>query len=441
MITLGVFEGFGQVHAARFIGLGDLPGGYVWSQAEAVSADGTVVTGISSGQEGGFVWTAAHGMVPIIEAPPGFTGTFARGISDDGRVIVGTIHSPYATLPVRWTEEGGFTSLGAFNGFAYGASADGSVVVGFVDEAFRWTEAGGLVGLGNLPGGYFESKAYATSDDGSVVVGHGRVYSAIEAFRWTEDQGMVGLGHLLPRGDFSSAEDVSADGSVVVGVSDSEAFRWTEEEGMQGLGKLSAEPSNACAVSGDGSVVVGQAGYYDTPFIWDGVHGMRDLQKTMVNEWGLGPWLTGWDLTFASDVSADGLTIVGTAMNPAGNQEAWLLDLGANSVRLEANGEHPSSNVVTTSDALKLTLAMSPGTGTGVVEWFYAFVVDGRMFWVTPTGLSSEPGSLAIGTPVILDEAVVFDGVLPSGVPVSFVFFLFDGSKVAALDFITVVTD
>jgi hypothetical protein len=34
--------------------------------------------------------------------------------------------------------------------------------------------------------------------------------------------------------------------------------------------------------------------------------------------------LTNWTLTEAKSISADGLTIVGTGINPLGNSEAWI---------------------------------------------------------------------------------------------------------------------
>ncbi|TKJ32311.1 MAG: hypothetical protein CEE38_23425 [Planctomycetes bacterium B3_Pla] len=37
--------------------------------------------------------------------------------------------------------------------------------------------------------------------------------------------------------------------------------------------------------------------------------------------------LTGWALTYAQGISADGLTIVGYGTNPAGNIEGWIATL------------------------------------------------------------------------------------------------------------------
>jgi hypothetical protein len=57
-------------------------------------------------------------------------------------------------------------------------------------------------------------------------------------------------------------------------------------------------------------------------FIWDAEHGMRNLQDLLVNDYGLD--LTGWRLSRARGISADGLTIVGSAYHPNGDVEAWI---------------------------------------------------------------------------------------------------------------------
>ena len=59
-----------------FMGVGDLPGGGISSQAFAVSADGLVVVGGSSSANGGeaFRWTQAGGMVGLGDLPGGGFG-------------------------------------------------------------------------------------------------------------------------------------------------------------------------------------------------------------------------------------------------------------------------------------------------------------------------------------------------------------------------------
>jgi probable HAF family extracellular repeat protein len=336
-----------EANAASFQGLGGLPPHHN-SEAVAISADGSIVAGNSSFA---FRWTQSGGMVSLGDLDGGSLGTSeAHGISADGSVVVGWASSPPTdpygaerTDAFRWTEAEGMVGLGgALRGaVAQAVSSDGSVVVGrseiqvdpVVLEAFRWTVGGGAVGLGHLPGLDLQSSALGVSADGSVVVGVSGGFPRTEAFRWTAQGGMVGLGD-LPGGDFrSSALGVSADGKVVVGYGypsstsyDPEAFRWTEAEGMVGLGDLPGNSfrSVAEATSANGSVVVG-SGYTDsgeTAFIWTPGSGMRSVRDVLVNEYGLN--LTGWRLTHATAISADGLTITGLGSSPTSPDEAWI---------------------------------------------------------------------------------------------------------------------
>jgi probable HAF family extracellular repeat protein len=227
---------------------------------------------------------------------------------------------------------------GQYGGMAWSASADGSVIVGYSDtstafmQAFRWTQAGGMVALPDLPGGNEFSEALGVSADGSVAVGQGTSDAGIEACVWTTD-GAFGLGS-LPGGEYrSQARAISADGTVVVGGSRSELsgpdawemFRWTEQDGMIGLGDLPGGDfgSYAYDTSVDGSVLVGtgtsQRGLEAA--VWDAGHGLRSVYDILTGE---GHDLSGWSLTSATGVSDDGLTIVGTGTNPAGDTEAWI---------------------------------------------------------------------------------------------------------------------
>jgi len=149
---------------------------------------------------------------------------------------------------------------------------------------------------------------------------------------------MVGLGDLPGNGLQSNGNAISADGTVVVGASLSfilgaEAFRWTEGEGMIGLGKLpGGNTSVAVGVSADGSIITGWTSFVtgNKAFIWDQVHGMRNLKDVLVTDYGLN--LTGWDLDKAISISDDGRTIAGTGHNPSGSQEAWVATLPQNAL-------------------------------------------------------------------------------------------------------------
>lgn len=347
-----------------FTGLGDLPGGRNESFGLAVSTDGSVVVGVGSvdapppfnDSSEAFRWRDGTmmglGYLPSQDPHP-FSG--ANGVSADGSVIVGSSSSPQGTNePFRW-ENGMITGLGRIPGgwqnahLTTGVSGDGQRVVGWGHssdghkaQAWLW-DSGSMMGLGYLIAGGGESVAYAISTDGEVIVGESDSSQGTQAFRWS-DGAMAGLGFLrstpFPHPDepeqeispSSIAFGASADGAVIVGASKSdasgplafEAFRWVNGS-MVGLGDLLGGEFNSRAegVSGDGSVVVGygvtNAG--EAAFIWDSIHGMRELKDVLSDELGLD--LADWNLTRATGISVDGAVIVGYGINASGEPEGF----------------------------------------------------------------------------------------------------------------------
>ncbi len=286
-----VVEAFRWTPETGVIGLGDYFGSAdILSYANAVSADGKVIVGEGWVNElrgplfmdEAFRWTEETGAVGLGDLPGGFVGSNAYDVSADGSVIVGQSFVTNGIEAFRWTQETGMVGLGQFAdglaSVATGVSADGSVVVGNVEvgvgqnRGFHWTQQTGMQIIGDDDSSVFVD---AVSGDGSVAVGRWTTSNGTQAFRWTQETGMVGLGVLT--GDFSSsANGVSSDGSVIVGESAdhngwSEAFRWTAVGGMEGLGYLpeSSAYSYASDVSPSGCVVVGAAaswGYQSAPF-------------------------------------------------------------------------------------------------------------------------------------------------------------------------------
>jgi probable HAF family extracellular repeat protein len=337
ILCVGVALASPQAHAATFYRLGtenpyDLAGG--------VSPDGSTVL------VGRYVWTPSGGFVDTL---PGVSEVYSGDIANGGIVAgmfcgpnTGSCYEAYRA-PVGGPVQG----LGTLGGddsssssYGFATSRDGSIVVGYASsptgtQSFRWTQATGMVGLGHLfPNQNSHDLAYELSADGSVIVGQSGGDMVLEAFRWTAATGMVGLGD-LPGGAFNSfARVVSADGSVIAGTATSasgtEAFRWTQATGMVGLGDLHPAPfsSQASAISADGSAIYG---FSDVPgidqdaWVWTETAGMRKFQDVLVNEYGLGAELAGWRLWSISDVSADGLVLVGNGRNPAGELEGFAI--------------------------------------------------------------------------------------------------------------------
>ena len=226
---------------------------------------------------------------------------------------------------------------------ARGVSNDGSVVVGWrnsptsiTQRAFRWTEAGGMADLGELIAGGF-SLATDVSLDGLVIVGQAASdteFANGHAFRWTGADGMVDLGGFGGVDDIHSsiATATNGDGSVVVGQASLHAFRW-EGGTMADLGTVGGdEQSLATSVSADGSVVVGIS---SDEFITNGGIGIQyddisrafrwtaatDLQDLNVLAFDAGVDVAGITMISATFVSADGTMISGTAFTPESPDE------------------------------------------------------------------------------------------------------------------------
>jgi len=73
------------------INLGSLPG-QVWAKGEAVSTNGTAITGrYNNGSEFGYRWTPATGMVALPQTPNGSAALRPRAINGDGTVIIGEV--------------------------------------------------------------------------------------------------------------------------------------------------------------------------------------------------------------------------------------------------------------------------------------------------------------------------------------------------------------
>jgi len=289
------------------------------------------------------------------------------------------------TLPVGWSGgtiqnlgllPGG--STGSNSGIAWGVSADGSVIVGRSAasagiEAFRYTTNDGIMqSLGGLDSRVRpSSEAFAASADGSAIVGTARAVVGVippffqtqtHAFLWTQAGGMQDLHGALPGTPFqSSATTVSGDGQVVAGRSDfagapTEGFRWTGGV-AQSLGAFIPDDANA-----DGSVLVGLGAAGAA--VWDAANGVRGVQD-LLTAGGLD--LGGWNLFSATGVSDNGKVIVGNAINPAGQVEAWIANLDprlAVPLYLDWNTA-PSKHFETIVDQStgQETLVLLPGAG------------------------------------------------------------------------------
>lgn len=158
--------------------------------ATAVSADGSVVTGYGSfhSRSQGFRWTASGGLVKF----DGVRSVF--GLSADGAVAVGSGRFGQGEEACRWTSDDGAKGIGdlpggGFYSQAKGVSGDGRRVVGYGEsadgqpKAFLWDAKTGLrdlksvleseYGLAKELSGWLLIEAVAISENGLSIVGYG----------------------------------------------------------------------------------------------------------------------------------------------------------------------------------------------------------------------------------------------------------------------------
>jgi probable HAF family extracellular repeat protein len=186
----GGSEAFRWTQSGGMMGLGELPGGEFGSVAMGASGDGSVLTGSSavSGGSHAFRWSQETGIQDIGSLGTGETS--ARAITPDGAVVVGRSDG----RAFRWTSAQGMVELpdlpgGRLNAYAKAISADGTIVVGTGQS----TPSGGDEPVIWLPGrsaatsltGYLQDELHldlagwslgtceGISADGTVLVGYG----------------------------------------------------------------------------------------------------------------------------------------------------------------------------------------------------------------------------------------------------------------------------
>ena len=180
---------------------GDMSRGY------GVSSDGAWVVGVSSVNDvdhHAFRWSSATGMQDL-GSLPGRDWSQATAVSADGSVVVGYSGTGSSRRAFVWTPAGGMQDLGTLGGDvsrATDVSDDGSVVVGVSQiadgtyRAFRWTETTGMVQLYTGRVGLDPH----ISPDGSTIIVWGTADSSGSTFRnriWTAETGVLNLDSLI----------------------------------------------------------------------------------------------------------------------------------------------------------------------------------------------------------------------------------------------------
>jgi len=212
-------------------GLGVPPGGYTFSNGNALSANGQVAgTLFGNPSHHAFRWTSGGGMQDL-GTVAGSSGAWGFGINSAGQVV-GLLEDSTVGSAFLWTPDSGMQVLPT-PGPAIAINDSGQVVgnVGASDGtgwAFLWTATGGAQNLGVLPGDN-RSAARAINASGQVAGESVSTSSGSpRAVRWTAAGGMQDLG--VGYGSYGAA--INASGAVV-GVIGANSFLWTETGGAQ----------------------------------------------------------------------------------------------------------------------------------------------------------------------------------------------------------------
>ena len=278
-------EAFLWTSGAGMVGLGDLEGGDYASYGRAISDDGTVIVGASSSSNAivpnteGFRWTSTGGMQGIGVVGSGrFAQSPATGVSADGSLLVGLTTGWGVTRGFTWTSGAGFTDCGLLQGDTLGlvwdADEHGSLVVGAaarIDGQYgrKYTGAGGWESLFSGING----AGISVTADASVITGRYGAGNSMEPLYFTSVGGATGVGN-APGTDHGAGWDLSGDGSVIVGTaelvgsSDQVAIIWIDGLGTHqlqswlednfGLDLGGWTLTRASGVSDDGLVIVGE---------------------------------------------------------------------------------------------------------------------------------------------------------------------------------------
>jgi hypothetical protein len=312
----------------------------------------------------------ADAVMYAVPAPPPATEPHLWSLSSDGTAACGNVTRDGYLRPMRWTLAGGAEAmLGDSSGIgeAPSCSGGGEVVTFFGGlyaglTGYIWSDASGWNVLPMPPETWYVVP-WAVSENGLAVAGYMTSTGGFaRPFRWTESLGYEYL-HNVPA-DNACAFAISADGTTVAGAIAYRPYVWHHTSGLtpipadpsielryavsydgryivgsdnasgwrfdrldQSMQRLlwndgtpfTAFPRSVCA---DGSIVVG--GRYDRAFIWDSKHGARYLDQVLTTEQNLD--LTGWTLTDAIGISADGNVIAGNGrLN--GRPTSWIVAL------------------------------------------------------------------------------------------------------------------
>lgn len=292
----------------------------------ALSLDGEVAAVAFDQDDGWYLAESAllvRGTIQEIDTAGTDNGWFfATGMSEDASVVVGrqlerdSDGSPSKYSPEVWRKATGLRTISVSSPrmtlLPVDVSGDGKVILlsdqsaelGYQTNSHN---ASTVIGetrteLPPLDGSEYSS-ATSLSRDGSAVIGssHSSSDKRSIATKWIDAQPTL----LDTPDEFeSNASDITADGTTIVG-------SWTPLglDASQISFRRRAERVEAMRQS---EAVVWQAGEAVL------------VEELLSIEYRLGDQLTGWSLTSATHLSADGRVIAGTGIDPNNNVTAWV---------------------------------------------------------------------------------------------------------------------
>lgn len=311
--------------------------------AAKVSDNGIYVCGNNYPQPG-FLWTESTGRINL-----GNTYTEAFGVSNNGKVagsfIDSTLLAPNGnpTLRAGYYDGNGWIPLEGYPGYpvldemsynyGYGISADGSVIVGmqwlpiYKTEACYWDNSG-LHMLGRTGGGSSSAYDVALTSTGFRIVGWDGQSNGPDRrpFYWDPlPNFMGGFDTTYPVGQCNG---LNSDGSKIVGGSAGALFEWTTGQGMNWFNTSYLNSGSYAKDISDNDIIVGHVdvgGFNYQAFIkrpeWNDI---LLLKNYLIDSLGITE-VSDWLNSFANSISADGLTIAGTAYPASGGPIAYVI--------------------------------------------------------------------------------------------------------------------
>lgn len=308
------------------------PSGFSSCYTGGMSGNGQWVSAQCGGDYTPYRWSRSTGWIRVQGDYPIY------GMNFEGTLAASNTTGTGSSQAVRWSSTSGATPLPSLNSDEYtrgiAISDDGNVILGMDADGSRllkWTGTAAPVVL-NRPSGAGDlwGSAIVLSGDGTTAFG----YDGSTLVRWTTST----TGVLVDPDEEGLPYDANTNGSTAVGFrwidagggTQTQPFAWTQGSGIeplenQGLG------GRARGISGDGSIIVGELGGWDTGLdsaaaFWRGI----DADATRLFNYleDKGSPVTGWSQTRLFAISRDGTTILGEGVSESrGSVEAFIVVL------------------------------------------------------------------------------------------------------------------